>query len=289
MTAGLKKKLKTAGMLITPYLEAALTDPNRSFIDPKDQAQKDLLVRLLSKRDEGYRAGAFHPSSVTSCMRSQVFGFLGVPPKRVISPGLQNIFNDGTWRHARWQITLLSAGILTAVEVPIDYPPLRISGSLDGINDQREFDLEFKGINQWQYESIKSEPRPEHIIQKHAYWLYGPYDWHIGSLIYENKGTSQYHEHIVRWDQKIADVVHKVVEELNEHVNDETLPPVLAECKAEEGETWKGCPYAYVCKRVKTYDQGEELSLASDWTVAEKVAHGYGPTVTKFKIRSRNP
>src|SRR4029077_9781312 len=105
--------------------------------------------------------GAWHPSSIHRCPREQVFSFLGVPRQERANPGLQHVFNDGHWRHVRWQVALLQAKLLTDVEVSIHDKQQRIAGHLDGLK-KNEYLFELKGIHTMQYKTILDAPKEEH-------------------------------------------------------------------------------------------------------------------------------
>ena len=55
-----------------------------------------------------------------------MFQYIGVPVMSRGDSRLHSIFIDGTWRHIRWQMMLLEAGILTDIEVPFHDDELRL-------------------------------------------------------------------------------------------------------------------------------------------------------------------
>jgi hypothetical protein len=160
-----------------------------------------------------------------------------------IDPVLQNLFNDGNWRHLRWQMMGLAAGVLTHVEVPVEVPKYRLKTSIDGVNVDEKFIFELKG--QSQYTSTLDPGIPErHILQIHTMFLATGYD--VCVYVREDKRTQDWKETIVRKDPIILRKVKKELTALNEHVEERSLPEPLPECWQKEGP-YKTCPYAAEC------------------------------------------
>ena len=272
----LKKQLKADihGWRITPPLYKWLQSQgdNATLVGPKHQK---LLLSLASKRLHNSRAGAFHPSQLYRCEREQVFGFLGVPQKtRSITPETLNIFNDGTWRHIRWQVTFMMSGILTAVEVPVMIPGVRMTGSIDGVHDPDHWMIEIKGTSQFQ-QVVMYGALPQHIKQVHGY-LFGRPDLDEAVIFYEDKATNHWHEVTVPRNRTLIRQVEGILSELNQAIDNRTLPSILPECQRGEGQ-YRTCPYAYACKQVG-YSEAEAAQGFKD---SEGV-------VTGLKLKKRN-
>lgn len=200
------------------------------------------------------RSGSFSASSAGSCERSQVFGYHGADAERT-DVGLNIIFNDGSWRHARWQAILLSAGILTDIEFPLFWNSKRQRGTMDGVgvvpDDHfvkgwrgKEFGFELKGVNAFSYPKLVKDnaPMPKHLAQVARYFLLSGLE--LFSLVYENKSTQEFHEWVLTRHMlaEMIEAQREEVEYLLTHVEDGMLPPMLDECQAGKG-AFKTCGY----------------------------------------------
>lgn len=201
------------------------------------------------------RTQSFSASSAGACERAQVFGFNGAEAEKP-DPQLQSIFNDGKWRHLRWQAMLLQSGILTDIEVPQFWRRMLQRGTMDGqgivpedhyVEEWRgePFGFELKGVNAFQYDGfVKSGPKEEHLNQVARYFLLSGLE--LFSIVYENKSTQAAHEWVVsRRDPGMAERIEEQrqeVESLKSYVDDGTLPPQLPECALGKG-AWKKCQY----------------------------------------------
>lgn len=281
MTARLRQQLALlkSGSIITQRFNIYLaTVEEPGFIDPKDKKTLSLVTQLLLRRPHGHRSGAWHPSSLHTCPRAQVFSFLGVPAKVKINPGLQHVFNDGHWRHVRWQIALKQAGLVDEVEVGVTNRRYHMEGHLDALKTD-EYTVELKGIHSMQYQYILSEPKPEHADQVEAYFVMTGYD--TGVIIYEDKSSNNWHEHVVHPDKQRRRRIVQLIDRLNTHINQHTLPLPLDDCRARKGPIYRDCPYAYLCLR---------SSFASAEAAAQETTHeaALKVTVEQRPVRVRN-
>jgi hypothetical protein len=230
---------------ITPKLQAWLTNHPEGVkvTDPAIMKKVEDILTGVSKS----RAGAFHPSQLYQCPRAQVYGYYDVPTVREFNPQLQNIFNDGHFRHLRWQVTLLEAGILTDVEVPVYDPVNRIEGSMDGVNTKENWMFELKGTSQFK-QVQRNGALPAHIKQVHAYLFVSGIPEAI--IMYEDKSNQQWHEITIHRDDKIIDEIKDILSELNYSIDNDQLPQRYADCENQTGSTYNSCPYASVCHRL---------------------------------------
>lgn len=201
------------------------------------------------------RTRSFSASSAGACERAQVFGFHGGEAEKP-DPQLQSIFNDGKWRHLRWQAMLLQSGILMDIEVPLFWNKMLQRGTMDGlgvvpddhfVEEWRglEFGFELKGVNAFQYDGLtKSGPKEEHLNQVARYFLLSGLE--LFSIVYENKSTQAAHEWVIsRHDDGMAariEAQRDEVEHLKSYVDEEALPSQLPECALGKG-AWKKCQY----------------------------------------------
>jgi hypothetical protein len=211
----------------------------------------DTLVNVLAERPHQERLGEFHASQLRSCHRAQVFQAVSLPARREATPPrLMNIYIDGTWRHVRWQMMGISAGVLSKVEVPVYVPEWRFVGSQDGegiSDDGTYWGWELKGTAQ--LAGLKKfGPQHSHVWQIHGYFAARP-ELDCYSLTYECKTTNELLEFVIYPDKKRVRILTETLDTLNGYIANEELPEILDECEHGEG-AYKDCPYAYACKQV---------------------------------------
>lgn len=246
---------RTEPLVITPRLDEWLAQHDGITLDEKNAE----LLKTLTTTQPRDRSKSFSSSSRGKCKRFQVFQYLGAPKQQKFNTTLTNLFNDGTWRHLRWQMMLLSANILTDVEVPFNRPELRVRGSLDGINWLENWGFELKGTNQWGYSGVaKDGPMHDHLLQIHTYFLGIP-ELDKFALVYESKNTNEWNEIIVHKDPNVMTAVENEIDELNTAVDDRKLPPMIPECRSGTSKTFKDCPYSKICAGVN-YEDTEALA-----------------------------
>jgi len=252
-------------LLVTPRLDEWLS--RNGNIEPSQETIDRVLQAELGtpQRD---RTMTFSASSRGACRRQQVFWFTDVKPVSPLNADLHAIFHDGTFRHMRWQMWLLEAGILDDVEVFQKYDQLWLTGTIDGIGTippeladrlgmirDAKFGWELKGANSHKYRFVLDQgPDIAHLLQIHAYFVARP-DIDVWSLCYENKDTQEWKEFVVRPDPKLMKEVEAEIHDLQGYVLNEELPPVLDECKKRQGP-FKTCPFAHAC--LSTYDWPRE-------------------------------
>lgn len=223
-------------------LSSWLAAGNEALISDPVLAEK--VIRLITTNGEPQdRSGAWHPSSFGQCPRRMAYAYLGEEPLREFNPTLRMIFADGTWRHLRWQVILMEAGIVTDIEVPVRHPELRISGSMDGENAEEGWGLEIKGTRM--FDRATAGVFPEHVRQLHGYLLARP-DIDRFLVIYEDKTSQRWVEHEVQRDDNLIEELTALLEELNAHVDNGTLPEPLDACHSHTAP-WPSCPYRAIC------------------------------------------
>lgn len=254
MTKSLTKTLRAAKAysqhIITHRLNLFLmSNPNLVL----DDIVADMIRREITKQPRD-RKQSFSSSAAGTCQRRQIFQFLGIDPGGVTGPQLQNIFYDGTWRHLRWQATLLQAGILRDIEFPLVWDAMRSRGTMDGVgvvpddhpNEKwrgLEFGFELKGINSFGYKSaVANGVKEEHLDQVHRYFLSGGFELFV--IIYENKDTQEWTEWVVEPDPARMERQRQELVALNGYVEREELPPMLPGCVTMNSTEWKWCQYA---------------------------------------------
>src|SRR5690349_12777163 len=57
----------------------------------------------LDLQDRPRPLGRLSPSALCGCERQAVFKFIGMDGRKRINPDTEAIFDDGHWRHHKWQ------------------------------------------------------------------------------------------------------------------------------------------------------------------------------------------
>lgn len=252
--AAIIKELKRQDTIVSmPYREWLLTKSDEGL----PQWVVDRIMAQMVQRPR-IRVGSFSPSSSGQCLRRQELSFLGVPVPFGAGPDarLMNIFNDGKWRHLRWQANLLAAGILTDIEWAVPWIRMRALGNVDGRGYVREdhprmswrgkeFGFELKGANPFMYnkQTRRDEPDEKHLRQVHRYFLQGGFELYV--ILYEEKGTNEWKEWVVEPDPVILEEAREELIQLNASIDSGRLHPMLPSCKIRMGDQWtRECPYA---------------------------------------------
>jgi hypothetical protein len=264
----LLRAVKNSDLVITPRLQLFLMRNPNLILDKK---VTDMIHTELKKKPRK-RSGSFSSSAAGMCERRQIFNYIGIDSGTVNNPQLQQIFYDGTWRHLRWQATLLQAKILDDIEVPLKWDAKRSRGTMDGVGtvpedhprtDWRglEFGFELKGTNSFVYrKAIEDGLKEEHLNQIHRYFLVGGFDLFV--VVYENKDNQEWTEWVVTPEPNRLKQQEEELQRLNQAVETETLPSMLQGCQKRTSQEWKQCPFAGnkgVCVQAQSYLQVQQM------------------------------
>jgi hypothetical protein len=257
MAVDLKRLLRQAkqdDLIITPRYNHFLL--SGGFDQPLRPEVAKIIHDLLVKPPR-VRKGTFSSSSAGRCLRRQEFEYMGIDPGGAIDPRLANIFDDGRWRHLRWQARLLQANIIDAVEVAIPVKSLRSWSTLDGegvvpANHPRirwrnqRFGFELKGINSWGFDIAKMDERikEEHLDQVHRYFLASGHRLFV--ILYESKNSQEWYEWAIEADPQRLLRQKRELLVLNNDRRDKELQPRLAECQKRTGKVFHECPFGGV-------------------------------------------
>lgn len=238
------KAVRNTDLIITPNLNQWLMQHGDDEL-PKHVAQI-IYDQLVTKPRE--RSASFSASSAGQCLRKQELAFLGLPQVGSIDPRLQNIFNDGKWRHLRWQAMGLMSGFLDRIEMPLYWRSRLSRGTIDGLGtvpDDHprsairglEYGFELKGANPFIYhKAVKQDKgtKEEHKKQIARYFLMGGFDMFV--TIYENKATQEWFEWVEFPDQDYIDAEREELDQLNHSIKTKKLHKMLPQCKLQTGE-----------------------------------------------------
>lgn len=250
------KRIKASDkLLITPKMDKWLLDHPEGVMATTPE-QQELLLRLTGDISNSQRTARFGASSRGTCLRQQVFRFLGMNSLRNMDSVLQNIFNDGTWRHIRHQMMGMQGGWLTDVEVKYSLPQWRLTTSLDGINTDEGWGYELKGMRN--YSKVVSDGIPYgHNLQVHTTMLASDLDRWV--YLVEDKGSQDWQEIVIRRDSKIIQEVKDELNKITDSVEDKQLPEMIPECKIKKGNEYKQCPFKMVCPVIKKWPKSTQI------------------------------
>lgn len=206
------------------------------------------------------RRGTISASSAGSCLRKQQFTFLGLP-ELPPSPGLAQIFQNGTFMHIRWQMAGLTEGWLFAAEVPVGENDYRLSGTQDGIAYDGTV-VELKSINSHGYHRVLSFGAKEmHKSQVATYVLTTGAE--RATIIYENKDTQDFKEFVFPASELPLGEVKESTERMWESLEAESLYQPLPDCEEGVGYQFMGCPFRKQCLKIRNWKHAKEFLSAA--------------------------
>ena len=230
----LLKETRKAEWLAPRYMEYIA---NPDFAAEAEHAHK-ILTRPERDRSKGWSA-----SSAGTCLRQQMYKARKAEAEPYNERALRALHN-GSYMHLRHQTAGLVAGYLNEVEVAVEIPDFNVLGTMDGITSIEEI-AEYKSINpRWYSEVAQFGPQKKHLRQVNAYMQASGIN--RARVLYENKGFGDLKEFLVEADEKAMAANTADWKELNDRLEDGTLPPMLPECMVQEGE-FKWCPFAKTC------------------------------------------
>jgi hypothetical protein len=240
---------QSADLLVTPRLDRWLLDHPEGIVI-KSTADKTLLARLVGDSSNAQRTARFGASNRGTCLRQQVFRFLGMPGLISGDSALQNLFNDGTWRHIRHQMMGMMGGWFTDVEVKAELPQYNLGTSLDGENSSEGWGFELKGTSNFG-RIVEYDIPHGHLLQMHTAMLARGHERMV--YLAEDKRSQAWKEIIINRDERL---IREVKDELNratDAIEDQRLPEVLNSCKIKKGDEYQGCPFRRFCPSQKSW------------------------------------
>jgi hypothetical protein len=237
------KAARRTDLIVTPRLNQWLVQHGDDAIP---QWVVDIIAEELRKKPRD-RSGSFSASSSGRCLREQELQYVGAQPEGAIEPRLANIFDDGKWRHLRWQAMGLQVPFLERIEMSLRWKKKRGYGTIDGLgivpddhprNIYRglEYGFELKGVNPFGYQkAVKQEAdtKEEHKRQVARYFLMGGFDLFV--TIYENKATQEWFEWVEWPDDKYLEEEQEELDQLNDAVEKKHMHDMLHQCKMHTG------------------------------------------------------
>ncbi len=206
---------------------------------------KQLVVGSITRDPE-----VFSPSGATHCRREQVLN--KIPEfKTVQKYNARQIlfFDDGNWRHLRWQMLFYKMGIVESMELfkrrgkldwggttdVITLAKIRIKGKL------RRVVIDIKGANASKWNHIRDTGRADwgHWVQIQIYLLLHGIKYAI--LWYENKNTNAIHEVVIKADKKFHRKSLSRSMYMRRYVEAEAFPPEECDVGNTKDKKFRNC------------------------------------------------
>lgn len=236
-------------------------EPLRPLIDAyileRDASPERYQNHQIDMRPRLRPGGRFSPSSICGCRRQAVFKFVGMQGRRGIDPDRELIFEDGNWRHHKWQaifmdmMTVLGRDTFRVVstEAVVEIPELFIAGNSDNelvYEGRQRRVLDIKGINDAGFTRVytEDEPIPEHVRQLTTYGKGSGRK--RGTLLYDNKNNQLTKIFDIVFDTSVWFEVQEWTEDCIDDMRKEKLPLMHPECQAGNF-LYQRCPYSDIC------------------------------------------
>lgn len=234
-------------LIVTPLYDEYLAHHPEPVYDSVIVAK---VMAELVKRPRD-RSKSFSASSAGLCLRRQELAFLGVGVPIAHDPRGVRIFNNGTFVHLRWQLGLLSAGIITDTEVLVTLSGGLFRANLDGVGVARigrykgtPFGWEHKGRMSWSYAAQARNGTPDIKTRGQVARQMYLSGYEVWSVTNENKDTQEVAEFVIEWNDEEIRSAKKELDEVAQAVVRGKLHPMLPECvkQLKSGEFYK-CPF----------------------------------------------
>ena len=214
--------------------------------DPVQNALLKYYAKRAKKMSRDIVIGETHPSQFNGCGRALQFHWLSKFYGGRELPGmtLQEVFDNGTSFHRRFQRALLKAGVISRAEIPIRDEEHGIVGTMDGeLLLPEPGVLELKSINDYGFKSLMG-PKSEHRMQGITYCAATGYRFVL--FCYENKNDQRKTWYPTRVEQKDVDSAQRTIEDANKKFHRKTFSVRIVGA-AETAPSCKYCSYKEVC------------------------------------------
>lgn len=231
--------------------------------------------------------GRLSPSQLLGCERAQVFKFTGFKGIKRTDPHSESIFDDGNWRHHRWQAIFKDMQAVLgrdhfkvlSIEEDIEIPDLFVAGSLDAtiwIKGYGRLVVDYKGINDRGFTQILSLDKPveKHVKQLMTYLKARGIK--RGLLFYENKNDQRWVCFMVSWDEAIWSEIEDWSMRVLSAMENEKLPPRDLECQRGTYMEER-CPYAGTCYGEKEHEEIRSKVYLRFTSIEEEWAKSHEP------------
>ena len=207
---------KQSDAILQPVVDKWLVEhgDTLSAYDESDwSALRDLMTRGPRRRRR-----VFSPSAATLCRRRLVIDkYRDLRPIPLKDARYSKIFDDGRWRHFRWQMTFFKMGIVESMEIFHTLGDLEYGGSYDVVarlminGKMRRVLIDIKGVHASKFNGIQFSGKPEESNRVQVCIYMHLNNIKIGILWYENKNTQETCEIVIRRDATYHRIIRRYI------------------------------------------------------------------------------
>jgi hypothetical protein len=246
-----------------------LSEAIEMYLLKRHRSRRRLRSHRISLVPRPRPSGRLSPSSLVGCKREAVLKFLGVEGQLKIDPDLELIFEDGNWRHHKWQALFMDMQRVlgrknfrvVSFESDAILPGLYVAGSLDVhiIVKGVAYIIDIKGINDFGFKRVcidQDAPMPKHVDQLVAYMKAKKVK--RGIILYENKDKNQIKNFLVLYDKEKWREVVEWCDSVISSMENERLPARHPDCNRGHFG-YRKCMFAKLCYGKKSGDELRDM------------------------------
>lgn len=240
---------RQSDLIVTPLYDEYL------IRNPEPHYDIELVAKVMAElvKEPRDRRSSFSASSAGYCKRRQELAYLGVGKPGISDPRGVRIFNNGTFVHLRWQLGLLSAGIINGIEITtyLNNGDVLHRATMDGIGTAQrgkykgvKFGWEHKSAMSFSFNAQERKGTPSEKVRKQVAMQMYLTDYEVWSVTNENKDTQVVSEFVIERNEEEIKEAKQELDELTLAIERQKLHPMLPECvkRNASGEFYK-CPY----------------------------------------------
>lgn len=234
-----------------------LSEAIELYLIKRPHAKRRVRRHVISMVDRPRPGGRLSPSAIGGCKRQAVLSFTGVDGQKKIDTDLELIFEDGNWRHHKWQALMLDMQRVlgrkhfrvVSFESRAVYEGLYIAGHLDVhvIIKGVHYIIDIKGINSFGFKRVciqDRKPMPHHIDQLIAYMKAKKV--RRGIILYDCKDNQDYRSFLFTFDKQVWREVVEWCDSVISSMENRRLPAKHHDC--HNGQFKYGrCAYKHLC------------------------------------------
>lgn len=276
--ATMVKRMKNQGAdPLSPIIDAYLIEREK----PKAKRVRKYDIDMKPRARPG---GRISPSSIGGCQREAVFRFTGTRGSRKIDPDQQLIFEDGNWRHHKWQAIFYDMEAVlgadrfevVAIEEVASWRRKYVSGSFDAIVRINGilYVIDFKGINDNGFGRVYRDGAPlkKHRMQLLLYMKAKKIQH--GIIMYENKNNNLRKCFGVTFEDEEWQNTVQWVNEVIKYLQARRLPAKHHDC-AKGNFQYEKCGFAGLCYGKLDRVELRDLAYSSFDSIEEAWERGH--------------
>jgi hypothetical protein len=265
-------------------MKKAEAEPLRALIDEyllkRDKSKQRYDGHHISMHLRPRPGGRLSPSSVYGCQRQAVMRFTGMRGRKTIDPDQELLFEDGNWRHHKWQYLFYDMEAVLgrnrfrvlSIEEFISIPDMYVAGSLDVLiaikidGKWRRYVIDIKGINDRGYSWITQTDAPKDDNVRQLLLYMKAKNVRRGILLYDNKNTNRPKTFTVDFNSEHWEQVKQWTEEVINSLQRGRMPSRHIDCRPGT-MMHDGCIFRSMCwsSRYDTTDLQEIAYNPKTW------------------------